>query len=891
MSINKNPAGLTTMEFIHMLPSRRRRKPSIALILQMICWTLLTGLAALSSAFVAPTTTRTTREDFPRFSRIAKRWAAPREEEARDSGYFLQDLLQKYSFESRLLTFSKSDLPLLAECQQQGQAQLVQITDLIFKEDSTNSIKLEISSCAGTNDGETTIVDLGQVTTLWPFSVSSSLAAKNIDKFISEDPALKLPLGHLDRSLDRLYDSYVGRARSTDTNYQHRSLTKKQISKLVGQAPPTEQSLVDQVLRQVIKTGNSFARLVDSEIVRDFLFDFNKKGDLSLEVGQRAMAAKALGDDAQAGGRFKRFGCLVVSHSDNILTVINGGWVVVDQNVRATSEARKFAERGGPTASRADDRIVSRLECLAMGGDNMDDEAELQIDVRETLRAMNLPISPKGAKEALIQIGHWTPSSPSNESKQAVDPWSQSVMEAANWYQQMDEQRRSLLLHYDKSNNQKLLLEGRTDLSKLPCVCVDASRTTFRDDAIGIRSRASTGRRVTEASKWEILLHIADVSDLYSPQPTGVAGDANDDEKQKSQRLLFLQILREAAANRGTSRYDLPLGPLHLLPPTVLHSLSLTSSTLDMTSQAPMRPKRGINRCVTLWVYIDEATGKLLDAGLERTLISAPLAFSYHSATAILDGTIEKQDPVLDKAKALLGVAERNLNLWSNFHRSKNKAAQSREDRLSAREVVGKEVYGTISSRDDGREGFQRSRGHRLVDSALNLYGYALNGLLYRKDVPIPQVAGTGRNRLGRVATAPLRRYIDGVAQRQALSVLCNYGGKALTRKEAASEGKKATSAINAISNIKSFKSHGKMNTPMTNKKSKEIRSLQRHLKEHSGPIPAMSTGNQNEVVILGIGAVASCKGIRGTLKPGEKIMVDIQKIDEASGRISAVLV
>jgi hypothetical protein len=35
-------------------------------------------------------------------------------------------------------------------------------------------------------------------------------------------------------------------------------------------------------------------------------------------------------------------------------------------------------------------------------------EQSLELDVRETLKAMKLPISPEGAKEALVQIGRWS---------------------------------------------------------------------------------------------------------------------------------------------------------------------------------------------------------------------------------------------------------------------------------------------------------------------------------------------------------------------------------------------------------------------------------------------------------------------------------------------------
>jgi hypothetical protein len=57
---------------------------------------------------------------------------------------------------------------------------------------------------------------------------------------------------------------------------------------------------------------------------------------------------------------------------------------------------------------------------------------------------------------------------------------------------------------------------GRTDLLSLPCACVDAAGATFHDDAIGIRPQSSTGRRTNAAaSKWEVLVHLTNVLDLY----------------------------------------------------------------------------------------------------------------------------------------------------------------------------------------------------------------------------------------------------------------------------------------------------------------------------------------------------------------------------------------
>jgi exoribonuclease R len=207
------------------------------------------------------------------------------------------------------------------------------------------------------------------------------------------------------------------------------------------------------------------------------------------------------------------------------------------------------------------------------------------------------------------------------------------------------------------------------------------------------------------------------------------------------------------------------------------------------------------NRCVTLWAYIDERDGKLLEAGLERTIISSPQSLSFRDATKLLDCSIEDTPKEMSSVKAVLAGAERNLSLWSARHMQMNKAAQQREVRLKAREMVAANT--NRSYRDDGAGGsFQRSRGHRLVDSALDLYAFALGTLMKRAKQPIPRAAG-------RLGTAPLRRYIDGLAQRQALSALCNYGIP-LTFDECRAVSKKATDASNELTNLRSS------NTPKT---------------------------------------------------------------------------
>mmetsp|Transcript_60334 Transcript_60334/g.67498 ORF Transcript_60334/g.67498 Transcript_60334/m.67498 type:complete len:87 (+) Transcript_60334:671-931(+) len=79
----------------------------------------------------------------------------------------------------------------------------------------------------------------------------------------------------------------------------------------------------------------------------------------------------------------------------------------------------------------------------------------------------------------------------------------------------------------------------------------------------------------------------------------------------------------------------------------------------------------------------------------------------------------------------------------------------------------------------------------------------------------------------------------------------------------------------------------------------KAVKSLKTHLTNHFNKnkhpaeeriVPAISTGSNSEVVIQGVGAVALCKGIPGTLKTGVKVMVKILNVDEKKGKVVVAL-
>ncbi len=339
--------------------------------------------------------------------------------------------------------------------------------------------------------------------------------------------------------------------------------------------------------------------------------------------------------------------------------------------------------------------------------------------------------------------------------------------------------------------------------------------------------------------------------------------------------ILFIRVLLH---RRG-------LGPLHLLPPVALTALSLATNK-DKTT----------NRCVTLWAYIDERNGRLLEAGLERTIISSPRSMSFADATSLLDGDAGSGSTA--NAKAILSVVERNLSLWSQRHNQRNQAAQKREQRLSNREFISNELNAAsrTRARDDGvGHSFQRSRGHRVVDSSLDLYAFAVETLINRAKQPIPRASGSGTDRRGRLGTAPLRRYIDGIAQRHALSVLCGYG-KPLTLEECREASKIAARASDSIDNIQSSKQSSMTKTGDERRQVSALYELARHLESTGGvqnrrQVKALSTGRSNEVVIIGVGAIGRCKGVRGTLKSGEKLLVQVNSLDPEVGLLEVTLV
>jgi len=105
-------------------------------------------------------------------------------------------------------------------------------------------------------------------------------------------------------------------------------------------------------------------------------------------------------------------------------------------------------------------------------------------------------------------------------------------------------------------------------------------RSEERSDS-GISPTTITNDLLLAHHRWELLISIADVSSIFD-----------------------FSSLSTAASTRCMSRYDLPLGPLHLMPPTALAALSFGRGTTD---------------AVSVVVYIDEKSGNIIDCSVEQT--------------------------------------------------------------------------------------------------------------------------------------------------------------------------------------------------------------------------------------------------------------------------------
>ena len=173
---------------------------------------------------------------------------------------------------------------------------------------------------------------------------------------------------------------------------------------------------------------------------------------------------------------------------------------------------------------------------------------------------------------------------------------------------------------------------------------------------------------------------------------------------------------------------------------------------------------------MTLWAYIDERDGRLLEAGLERTIISSSRALLFAEATLLING-----DNTCYSGKSVISEL---IPMEPTSQGTQPSCAEARTASIQQRTNFERTEYCIATNQGEGcwRWTFVStvawSSDGRFVIRPVWL---RCRNIKTRTKQPIPCAAGSGTNRRGRIRTAPLRRYIDGLAQRQALSALCGY--------------------------------------------------------------------------------------------------------------------
>uniref|UniRef100_A0A6U7IBS1 RNB domain-containing protein n=1 Tax=Haptolina brevifila TaxID=156173 RepID=A0A6U7IBS1_9EUKA len=275
-------------------------------------------------------------------------------------------------------------------------------------------------------------------------------------------------------------------------------------------------------------------------------------------------------------------------------------------------------------------------------------------------------------------------------------------------------------------------LHGRVDLrSRFPrAYAIDTDKTDFRDDAVSYDVITGT-----------LSVHIADLTNVVPP------GSLLDDVAR-----LRLQTIYTGGM------------PLHMLPPPLLRYCCLSA-------KLP-------NECLSAVISLD-AFGRVRHSRLVRSVVPPVRTLTYEEVDRLLtDTSIDSE--VHRELRAIASITRRRACNRHRVRQGKAGAAQTGAARgpryatsspatSSPASVRWRHVAADHSWRP---EIVPQTEAHTVVDEVLSIFSYAARGAAKRHNLlRLPQM----ENR--RIATAPLRRYADLIAQRQLCAVLCGSPG------------------------------------------------------------------------------------------------------------------
>lgn len=135
------------------------------------------------------------------------------------------------------------------------------------------------------------------------------------------------------------------------------------------------------------------------------------------------------------------------------------------------------------------------------------------------------------------------------------------------------------------------------------------------------------------------------------------------------------------------------------MPPVALQALAFSKT-------------KSMQRCVTLWAYLDERDGKILDAGIERTTVSKPtvMTFEYASSAMEVQANDQPTSHHCGRDTITLLALEHVLLKWLNQRQLTSKVTRKRTARLISKEEASR---GFVGNGFDGKViVFKRTRAH-----------------------------------------------------------------------------------------------------------------------------------------------------------------------------------
>ena len=435
----------------------------------------------------------------------------------------------------------------------------------------------------------------------------------------------------------------------------------------------------------------------------------------------------------------------------------DGHEATAEAGSRGSSSSSSSSSGGGGVWPAATLPLLAEIEMVALG------LGETSKQVARVLGSFDQPANATGARELLIEVGQWV--------EGEADASARLGYSSGAWLDPFP--REALAEGAERAEEVRLRREGYKQIAP-PALAPSA----------GAAASAAAGPRqvgwlswLPSAAEEEAACQVDDRDegcnglhgrvDLRSRCPRVYAIDSDSTDFRDDaisydaqSRTLTVHIsdltsvvrpntlLDDVARLRLQTIYSGAM-PLHMLPPPLLRASCLSDR----------QPNEGLSAVLQL-----DAFGRVRHSRLVRSVLPPVRILSFEQVDVLLsDTSIDSQ--VHRELRALAEVTRRRALSRTRGASAGGEASTSEGSRRP--EPSPAPSAATPPPAMDA---------HTMVDEALGMFSYAARGAAKRHNLlRLPQTEAR------RIATAPLRRYADLIAQRQLTAALCGAPGMAAT--------------------------------------------------------------------------------------------------------------